>query len=116
MYTGTQVGCVIIDRGIHLACAAFASIIAVTAIGTVEPHLELVAAILGKFLALLQEHLGNVCILAIVCRVAVPRRDVETILHVMLLACLCKQLRNICVTAIFIAGILDAMLGSCCRP
>ena len=64
----------------------------------------------------LDEDFRNVSVLAIVCRVAVPGRDVEAILHVVLLACLRKELRDVCRTAVFVAGIRNAVGGCGCGP
>ena len=116
MHTSTEVGDVIINFGVDVAVATFATVVAITAAGTVEPHFELVGTIFCQFFTLLDEDFRNVSVLAIVCRVAVPGRDVEAILHVVLLTGFCKELRDVCRTAVFVAGIRNAVGGCGCGP
>ena len=116
MYTSAQVWNIVVDFGVDVAVATFATIVSVATTCTVEPHLELVRAILGQLLALFQEHLSYICILAIVSRVTIPWRDIEAVLHVMLAACIGKQLRNVCVASVIITGILDAVFCCSCWP
>ena len=116
MNTCTQVGGIIVDRGIHTAVATLAAIVAVATVGTVKPHLELVRAILCQLLTLLQEHLCHVGILTVVCRVSVPWRDVEAILHAVLAACLGIQLRDVCLAAVLATCLGDVVSSGSCGP
>ena len=116
VYTGTQVWYIIVDFGVNVAVAAFATVVSVTTTCTVEPHLELVRTILGQLLALFQEYLSYICILAIMSRVTVPWRDVEAVLHVMFAACIGKKLGDVCVASVIITGILDAVRCCSCWP
>ena len=84
----TEVRGIVINISVYLTDTAFTTIVSIATIGTVEPHFELVATIFGQFFTLLQEHLCYISILAIMCRVSIPRRNVETIFHAMLLTSL----------------------------
>ena len=112
MYTSTEVRNVVINFRVNVAVTAFATIVAVTTASAVKPHFKLVRTILRQFLTLLEEHLCYVSVLTVVSRVTVPRRDVEAVLHVVLLTCFCKELRNVCRATILITRIGDAVSSS----
>ena len=63
-------------------CGVFASVVSASSVGSVKPHLKLVVTILGEFFALFQKNVYHIVVFAIVCRVAIPGRDVEAVLHV----------------------------------
>ena len=112
MNARTQVGDVIINFGVNVAIASFATVVTVTTTGAVKPHFKLVRTIFRQFLTLLKEYLRNVSVLTIVCRVAVPWRDVEAVLHVVLLTCLCKQFRDVCRATVLITRLRNAVRRS----
>ena len=112
----TEVGDVVIDFGVDVAVATFATVVTVTTASAVKPHFKLVRTVFCQFFTLLEEYLCYVSVLTVVCRVAVPGRDVEAVLHIVLLACLRKELGNVCRTAVFISRIRNAVGSCCCRP
>ena len=73
MYAVAQVGHIVIVTVVDVYGSVLATIVAVTAIGAVEPHFKLVVAILGKFFTLFEKDVDHIVVFTIVGGVAVPR-------------------------------------------
>ena len=112
----TQVRNIVVCGTVHIHRRVTATIVTATAVGTVEPHLELVGTILGKLGTLTEEHILHILVGTIVNTVAVPRRHIETVLEAQLLCSCCKITWDVCVTAILVTGVSDIVVSSLCRP
>ena len=111
--------------GCALATILAAIIASVVAAGcTVEPHLKLVRTILGKLYTLREKYLLGIVVgivavgilLSPILAAEVPRRHIETILHLKLAGCLCKIAWNIGLAGILARRAKHAVCGGCCRP
>ena len=117
MYGVAQVGYVVVGVCVYLAGGVRASIVAVAAVCSVKPHFKLVGSVGCQLVALAQEHVLDitVCSVAVVGRVAVPGRDVESVFHVEIACGVGKCFGNVDL-AVGVAAVLDRVLGGLGGP
>ena len=111
-----KVGHVVVSRAVHIDSRITAAVVARTTVGSVEPHLELVATIFGQFGALTEEDVLHVLVRTIIIGVAVPGRDIEAVFHVKILSSLGKVARDVGLLAEIIASLENVVLGGFGRP
>ena len=114
--TVAQVWNVVVCCTVYIHSCVAATIVTTTTVSTVEPHLELVCAILGKLGTLLEEHVLNIFVGTIVYAVAVPWRYIETILHAQVLCCSGKVAWDVCVAAKLVARVGHIVVGCLSWP
>ena len=104
MHAVAEVGHVVVSGAVHVDRRVAAAIVARAAVSTVEPHLELVGAILRQLGALLQKDVFYIFIRSVVYAVAVPGRDVEAVFHAKFLCCSGEIAGNVGVASEVVAG------------